>query len=62
LVTDNDVNVEIAGYAALSLGLIFCGSAEEQCVGVALQVEHAVTVDLAFALHLKFRDFERSCS
>jgi hypothetical protein len=38
LVTDNDVNIEIAGYAALSLGLVFCGSAEEQCVGVALQV------------------------
>lgn len=37
LVTDNDVNIEIAGYAALSLGLVFCGSAEEQCVGVALQ-------------------------
>lgn len=39
LVTDNDVNIEIAGYAALSLGLVFCGSAEEQCVGVALQVD-----------------------
>ena len=38
LVTDNDVNIEVAGYAALSLGLVFCGSAEEQCVGVALQV------------------------
>jgi hypothetical protein len=41
LVTDNDVNIEIAGYAALSLGLVFCGSAEEQCVGIALQVHSA---------------------
>ncbi len=38
LVTDNDANIEVAGYAALSLGLVFCGAAEEQCVGVALQV------------------------
>lgn len=40
LVTDNDANIEIAGYAALSLGLVFCGAAEEQCVGVALQVHN----------------------
>ena len=45
LVADQDCNVEVSGHAALSLGLVFAGAAEEQCVGVALQVHtHAAAV------------------
>lgn len=37
LVTDQDVNVEVSGQAALALGIVFCGACEEECVGAALQ-------------------------
>lgn len=38
LVTDSDANVEVAGYAALALGLVYVGACDEDSVGAALQV------------------------
>lgn len=37
LVTDTDANIEVAGYSALALGLVFVGACDEDSVGAALQ-------------------------
>ena len=38
LVTDSDVNIEIAGFAALALGLVFTSTCKEEIVMAILQV------------------------
>jgi hypothetical protein len=38
VVTDGDANIEVAGCAALALGLVFVGGSDEDAVGACLQV------------------------
>ena len=38
MVTDSETSIEVAGLAALALGMVFVGTAEDGCVEAILQV------------------------
>lgn len=38
MVTDTETSIEVAGLAALALGMVFVGTAEDGCVEAILQV------------------------